>query len=304
MINFKDVTLKYGNIIALNAIDIELPEHAICGVIGRNGAGKTSLLSLISGYQRPTSGTVKVFDEDPYENSILLPQIAFITNDNSEAKSGYKVKDLLNMASVLRPKWDANYASKLIKLFNIPTNKLIGSLSHGMQSAVDIIIGLAGQTPVTIYDEAYLGMDAAMRKLFIGELLADYMERPKLILFSTHFVNEMEGLFSEVIIIHQGRILAHEESDTFRTKGVAITGSGELVDNFSVGRKVLSQRTLGKQKEVVLFGELSKADQKIAMDNDIELSRPSLQDLFIYMTDEGGEKIDSKSNEICTKETS
>jgi ABC-2 type transport system ATP-binding protein len=98
--------------------------------------------------------------------------------------------------------------------------------------------------------------------------------------------------------------MAHEESDTFRTKGVAITGLGELVDNFSVGRKVLSQKTLGKQKEVVLFGELSKADQKIAMDNDIELSSPSLQDLFIYMTEEGGEKSDSKSNEICTEETS
>ncbi|WZL78292.1 hypothetical protein QBE55_12345 [Eubacteriales bacterium mix99] len=66
-----------------------------------------------------------------------------------------------------------------------------------MRSAVRVIIGLAGQTPITIYDEAYLGMDAAMRKLFISELLSDYTQRPKLILFSTHFVNEMEGLFSD-----------------------------------------------------------------------------------------------------------
>ncbi len=289
MISFREVTLKYGTITALNNIDIELPEHAICGLIGRNGAGKTSLLSLIAGYQKPTSGIVNVFNENPYENSNVLPQIAFIANDNSEIKTSYKVKDLFNIASTLRPKWDANYASKLIELFNIPTNKLFGSLSHGMQSAVDVIIGLAGQAPVTIYDEAYLGMDAAMRKLFIGELLADYMERPKLILFSTHFVNEMEGLFSEVIIIHQGRLLTHEASDNIRAKGVALTGLNERVDDFIVGRKVISQKTLGKQKEAVVYGELSTADRKLAIAKDIELSNPSLQDLFIYMTDEGGE---------------
>ena len=159
-----------------------------------------------------------------------------------------------------------------------------------MRSAVRVIIGLAGQTPITIYDEAYLGMDAAMRKLFISELLSDYMQRPKLILFSTHFVNEMEGLFSEAIIINKGQVIAHDDYDNLRSKGTAVTGFSEVVDSFTNGREILSQRVLGRQKEVVLFGELSENDRLAAEKNGLEFSHPSLQDLFIYMTEKGGKE--------------
>lgn len=288
MISLENVSLKYGNTLALNNVSLKLPEQAICGLLGRNGAGKTSLLSLLCSYRRPTSGTITIYDENPYENRNIMPQVAFVSDDQSEVENTFKVKDLLKITATLRPKWDAAYAEKLIKLFEVPVNKTMGNLSHGMQSAVRVIIGLAGQTPITIYDEAYLGMDAAMRKLFISELLSDYMQRPKLILFSTHFVNEMEGLFSESIIINKGQVIAHDDCDTLRSKGIAITGFSEVVDGFSNGREILSQRALGRQKEVVLFGELSENERLVAKKAGLEFSHPSLQDLFIYMTEKGG----------------
>jgi ABC-2 type transport system ATP-binding protein len=188
MIRLKNVSLKYGKTLALNNVNLTLPEHAICGLLGRNGAGKTSLLSILATYRRPTTGTLTIDGEDPYENPKVLPHIALIYNNQSETESDFKVKDIFGIAATLRPNWDAAYAERLIKLFDIPLKKTLGSLSHGMRSAVYVTIGLAGQAPITMYDEAYLGMDAAMRKLLISELLADYTERPKLILFSTHFV--------------------------------------------------------------------------------------------------------------------
>lgn len=290
MINLEHVSLKYGNTFAVNHISLNLPEQAICGLIGRNGAGKTSLLSLLCGYRRPTSGTVTIFGENPFENQNILPQIALINDNQSQTEQSFHVKDLLKITAALRPNWDAAYAEKLIELFEIPVKKRMGDLSHGMRSAVHVTIGLAAQTPITLYDEAYLGMDAAVRKLFISELLSDYIQRPKLILFSTHFVNEMEGLFSEAIIIHKGQIVAHDDCDTLRSKGTAITGLSEVVDRFAHGRQILSQRTLGRQKEVVLFGELSDHDRHVAEKDGLEYSRPSLQDLFIYMTEKGGKE--------------
>ncbi len=288
MINLENITLKYGNNLALNNISLNLPEQAICGLIGRNGAGKTSLLSLLSAYRRPSSGTVSIFGENSYENKNIMPQIAFIYDNQSETENDFHVKDLFKTAAVLRPNWDASYAEKLINLFEIPVKKTLGALSHGLRSAVRVTIGLAGQTPITIYDEAYLGMDAAVRKLFINELLSDYMQRPKLILFSTHFINEMEGLFSEAIIIDKGQIIAHDDCDTLRSKGLAVTGFTEAVDSFAEGREILSQRSLGRQKEAVLFGELSEQERLDAVKAGLELSQPSLQDLFIYMTGKGG----------------
>ncbi len=289
MINLENVSLKYGNTLSLNNISLKLHEHAIYGVLGRNGAGKTSFLSLLCGYRRPSSGKITISGENPYENKNILPQVAFISDGQSEIESGFKVKDLVKITATLRPKWDAAYAEKLIKLFEVPVNKTMGDLSHGIRSAVHVIIGLAGQTPITLYDEAYLGMDAAMRKLFISELLSDYMQRPKLIFFSTHFVNEMEGLFSKAIIINRGQVIAHDDCDILRSKGTTVTGFSEAVDSFTDGRKILSQRTLGRQKEVVLFGDLSENDRLIAEKTSLEFSHPSLQDLFIYMTEKGGE---------------
>lgn len=288
MINLENVSLKYGNTLALNNVSLKLPDQAICGVLGRNGAGKTSLLSLLCAYRKPTSGTITIFGENPYENKNIMPRIAYIYDNQGETENAFKVKDLFKIASSLRPNWNATYAVNLINLFEIPMNKTMGDLSHGKRSAVHVIIGLAGQTAITIYDEAYLGMDAAMRKLFISELLSDYMQRPKLILFSTHFLNEMEGLFSEAIIINNGQIIAHDDCDTLRSKGTAVTGFSEVVDCFTNGRVILSQRALGRQKEVVLFGELSENDRLAAETAGLEFSHPSLQDLFIYMTEKGG----------------
>lgn len=288
MIEIENVTLQYKNTLALNNINIKLPEQAICGLIGRNGAGKTSLLSLLSSYTRPSSGTVKIGGEDPYENPSVMPNVAFIHNNQGEAEKSYKVKELINIAATFRPNWDAAYAEKLVELFQISVNKKMSDLSDGMRSAVHVLIGLAGQTPVTIYDEAYAGMDAAMRKLFINELLSDYTMRPKLIVFSTHFVDEMEGLFSEAIIIDKGQIIAYDDCDVLREKGVAITGLSEEVDRFVNGREVLSERTLGQQKEAVLFGGLSAEELLEAEHAGLECTRPSLQDLFIYMTEKGG----------------
>src|SRR5690554_1430447 len=253
MIRLKNVSLKYGKTLALNNVNLTLPEHAICGLLGRNGAGKTSLLSILATYRRPTTGTLTIDGEDPYENPKVLPHIALIYNNQSETESDFKVKDIFGIAATLRPNWDAAYAERLIKLFDIPLKKTLGSLSHGMRSAVYVTIGLAGQAPITMYDEAYLGMDAAMRKLLISELLADYTERPKLILFSTHFVDEMEGLFSEAIIIDEGQVLVHDDCDNLRSRAKAVAGPIDAVDQFAKDRRVLSERTLGGQKETVFL---------------------------------------------------
>ena len=95
MINLENVSLKYGNTVALNNISLKLPDQAICGLLGRNGAGKTSLLSLLCAYHRPTSGTITISGENPYENRNIMPQIALIYDDQSETENAFQVKELI-----------------------------------------------------------------------------------------------------------------------------------------------------------------------------------------------------------------
>jgi ABC-2 type transport system ATP-binding protein len=206
---------------ALAGIDLAVPRGVICGLFGRNGAGKTSLMALLAGLRRPSDGSVRVLGEDPWENVRVAPQVAFVfSKSNSDATiNSIKARDLLRMGALFRPNWDRDFAEHLFKRFDIPLKKTAAKMSQGQAAALRCAIGLASRAPLTIFDEAYLGMDAVYRKVLIDELLADYLRHPRTILFSTHYISEMERLFSEVIMIDAGRVLIHDDADTLRERG-------------------------------------------------------------------------------------
>jgi ABC-2 type transport system ATP-binding protein len=217
MIECKNVTLRYKSLLALNNISFALKENTICGVLGRNGAGKTSLFALLAGYRRPTFGEVRIFGEIPYENVAVIPKITFVA-DKDETGNSFTVRDTLRLNATFRQNWDESYSQKLVKQFDLPLKKAISSLSHGQRAAVRAVVGLASRCELTIYDEAYLGMDAAFRKMFISEILDDFTQRPRTILFSTHYIDEMSKLFSEVLIIDKGKIAFQGDSDVLRER--------------------------------------------------------------------------------------
>lgn len=161
----KNLSLQYKNNYALKDISFQLNENKIYGLIGRNGAGKTSLLSLIASFREPTSGTVKIAGENPFENARIMQQVNFIFNKDYKDESD-SLKKYLESISRYRPNFDMNYANQLVEKFKLPTNKPIKEFSKGMQSAVNVTIGLASRTPITIFDEAYNGMDAPTREVF------------------------------------------------------------------------------------------------------------------------------------------
>jgi ABC-2 type transport system ATP-binding protein len=291
MIECRNVSLSYlGNIVtrprtvALQNVSFALEDNTICGLLGRNGAGKTSLFSLLAGYRRPTGGEVLINGENPYENPRIAHQTAIVLNLDKDSNP-LTVRDYFKRASRLRPVWDEALAKRLAEAFELPLKKPVSTLSRGMKAAVQVIIGMASRTQLTLFDESYLGMDAANRKLFVSELLADYIQNPRTIIFSTHYIQEMEGLFAEAIVLDRGRLLAHESCDALRARGTTVTGTASEVDRFIAGQKVASERSLGNQKEVVIFETLS--EQRIAEANTLTLALTgvSLQDIFIYMTE-------------------
>jgi ABC-2 type transport system ATP-binding protein len=206
---------------ALAGISLAVPRGAICGLFGRNGAGKTSLMALLAGLRRPSGGSVRVFGEEPWENTRIAPQVAFVFPKNNPGAilNSTPTRDLLQMGAFFRPNWDADFAEHLLKRFDVPLKKAASKMSQGQAAALRCAVGLASRAPLTIFDEAYLGMDAVYRKIFIDELLADYLAHPRTILFSTHYIAEMERLFSEAIIIDAGQVLVHDDADTLRERG-------------------------------------------------------------------------------------
>ncbi|MDR1599664.1 MAG: ABC transporter ATP-binding protein [Oscillospiraceae bacterium] len=215
MIEFKNVTLAFKKQKALDNVSFTLKGGTICGVLGRNGAGKTSLFRLLAAYVRPTSGDARVFGENPYENQRITQKVALITDMGDEYNS-FSVRDTLKLAAAFRPNWDEGYAQRLAKRFELPVKKAMSSLSHGQRASVRAVVGLASRCEVTIFDEAYLGMDAAFRKMFVSAILDDFTQNPRTILFSTHFIDEMSKLFNEVLILDKGKVAFQGDSDVLR----------------------------------------------------------------------------------------
>ncbi len=278
-----DLTLRYGDTVALDGLTVDLPEGAVHGLLGRNGSGKTSLLSLLAGHRRPTSGTLTVGGADPFENAAVMGGTAFIrdTLDASETENGAAA---IRFAADLRPGFDTGYAHHLAEEFALPLRKRVGGLSRGQKSALGVVLGLATRAPLTIFDEAYLGMDAPSRYAFYRLLLDDYVAHPRTIILSTHLIEEVANLFEHVLVIDQGRLVAYAETDELRGRGVTVTGPAAAVDAFVAGRTVLSEQRLAGTKAATVYGRPDAADAERARAAGLELGPVGLQDLFVHLT--------------------
>ncbi|WP_147532846.1 ATP-binding cassette domain-containing protein [Bacillus marasmi] len=284
-IELNNLSLTYKHFEALKNISFKLDGGKIYGLIGRNGAGKTSLLSLLASFREPTSGSIKIAGKTPFENPDIMQIVSFIYEKDYKEETE-KVKGMLEVSERYRPNYDAEYAHHLIQRFKLPLDKPVAELSKGMKSALDVTIGLASRSPITIFDEAYIGMDAPTREIFYQELLEDQGNHPRTIIMSTHLVSEMEYLFDEVIMIDKGKLVLHEDYDSVVSKGASITGSLDAVDAFVAGMEKLSEQRLGNTKAVMVYGEISNQQRLNAELQGLEVGTLTLQDLFIHLTKE------------------
>ena len=188
----------------------------------------------------------------------------------------------------MRPRWDDEYARELIEKFEIPDRDKISELSRGKRAALWVILGLASRAPVTLFDEPYIGMDAPSRYIFYEEILSDFMEHPRTIVVSTHLIEEVASLFEEVVIIDRGTLVLHEDADTLRARGVAVTGPAEQVDQFVEGMTVLNSKQLGPTSSVMVYGNLGDDERRRARGAGLELEALPLQDLFVHLTRPAG----------------
>ena len=175
--------------------------------------------------------------------------------------------------------------AELIERFEIPiTRRSVTKLSRGKKAALACVIGLASRAPLTIFDEAYLGMDAPSRAAFYDELLADYMRHPRTIIISTHLIEEVSRLFEQVAIIDRGRLLVQGDTDEIRARSASVIGPADVVDRVATGHPVVGERRLGPTKSVTVYGDLDADFEENVRAAGLSLGPVSLQDLFIHLT--------------------
>ncbi len=277
------LTKRYGSFTAVDAVDFTLEENRIYGLLGRNGAGKTTIMQLLTGQLFPDGGTLDVFGREPAEHADVLRQMCFIA-ESQRYPDSFKASHVFKAAPWFFENWDAAFAEQLIADFRLPLNRYIKKLSRGQLSAVGVIVGLASRAPLTFFDEPYLGLDAVARHIFYDRLLEDYAEHPRTIVLSTHLIDEVANLLEHVILIDQGRILFDRDADELRGSATTVAGPRAAVESFVADRPVIGREGLGGLASATIDGRLDQGERVKAAELGLELAPVSLQQLIIHMT--------------------
>lgn len=284
-LKIENVSLNIKKETILKNINLDLAPGKIYGLLGRNGAGKTSLLSLIASYRKMTGGSITLDGKRVYENDEAMQHINFLYNPKDTSADNDKVSEYIEGEKIYRNDFDTEYAYELLETFDVETKKAYSALSQGQQAAVTATIGLASLSKVTIFDEVTNGMDAPTRELFYKEVLEVKGREDRIIILSTHIISEMEHLFDDIIMMHNGEILLQEPTDELLEKGFTVAGKAERVRAFTEGKKVINVKFLGALQIDTVLGKLTLEEMEIAEDEHLDISPLKLQDLFINLTD-------------------
>ncbi len=281
LIELKNVSKSYGDLKALDAINIEIPSGKIVGLVGPNGAGKTTLLRALTG-ELDYQGEAKVLGFEPRTQRAELMGKTGVIHDIAVLPAWMKVKELLSFLEGIHPDFQREKAEAFLKSTTIPMDKKIKTLSKGMKTQLHLAVTLAAETKLLILDEPTHGLDILFRKQLYTSVLEDYFDEEKSILISTHQIEEVEHILSDVIFINKGKILLYASIEELGKRFTQLTIPADQVETLREELKPMSEYGILGQRVFLLENTDSKALVGLG-----ELQTPSVADIFVALM--GGE---------------
>ena len=277
----------FGTVTALNGVDLRVEEGHILGLIGPNGAGKTTLLNAILGLT-PYQGELKVLGRDPWtERDQLMRDVCFIA-DVAVLPRWIKVSQALDYVAGVHPRFDHAKAESFLAKTAIQPTSRVRELSKGMVTQLHLALVMAIDARLLVLDEPTLGLDILYRKQFYDSLLNDYFDRSRTIVVTTHQVEELEHVLTDVVFIDRGRIVFNCSTEEFESRYLEVMVNPEHVAAAGALRPMHERRELGRS--ILLFDlkvDLTVdgvANQKLERQQLAALGdvrTPSIADLFV-----------------------
>ncbi|HEY4837601.1 MAG TPA: ABC transporter ATP-binding protein [Candidatus Acidoferrales bacterium] len=218
-----DLSKRFRNTMALDHLNMTVPEHSVYGLVGPNGAGKTTTIKILMNILQASDGTAEIFGRDSRKLSPHdFTQIGYVS-ENQEMPEWMTVEYFMNYLKPFYPNWDSARAAELLHQFDLPLDRKIRNLSHGMRMKAALASSLAYRPPLIILDEPFTGLDALVRDEFIAGVLE--CAEDATILISSHDLAEIETFASHIGYLDNGRLQFSEEmtSLTERFREIEIT---------------------------------------------------------------------------------
>ena len=264
----------FGTTIALDGVDLDVEDGRILGMIGPNGAGKTTALNAILGLT-PYQGQLKVLGRDPWtERDQLMCDVCFIA-DVAVLPRWMKVAQALDYVGGVHPRFDRAKAESFLAKTTIRHSNKVRELSKGMVTQLHLALIMAIDAKLLVLDEPTLGLDILYRKQFYDSLLNDYYDRKRTIVVTTHQVEEIQNVLTDLMCIDRGRIVLNCSMEEFETRYLELTVNPEQVAAARALKPIHERQVFGQT--ILLFDHLDR--QQLAALG--EVRTPGIADLFV-----------------------
>ena len=274
LVTARGVSKHFGDVRAVDNVSFDIEKGKILGLIGPNGAGKTTLLKAVLGLT-DCDGDLSVIGLDPFrQRKQLMRQICFIA-DVAVLPRWIKVSQLLDYVESVHPNFTRSRAEELLLQTKVQPGAKVKELSKGMVTQLHLSIIMAIDAKLLVLDEPTLGLDILFRKEFYANLLNDYFDEERTILITTHQVEEIENLLTDVMFINDGKILLDSPMDSLSDTYIELATSGEEALKARGLRPIAENEMFGKS--IMLFEGVGREH----LEGLGEIRTPSVADLFV-----------------------
>ena len=274
LIEARGLSKRYGSFVALDRADFVVQPGRIVGLIGPNGAGKTTALRALLGLTT-YEGELNVLGREPFAERALLMQEASFIADVAVLPEWLRVQQAIDFVAGVHPRFRRERAAALLAKTDIGTRRRIGQLSKGMKTMVHLALTMAIDARLLVLDEPTLGLDIIARRGFYDALVNDYMDETRTIVITTHQVEEVENLLTDVLFIDKGRIVLDCSVEDIGVRYAAVEVTDDRLAAARQERPFHERRALGK---TLLYFEGADRDKLEGLG---EIGVPSVADLFV-----------------------
>ncbi|WP_099188671.1 ABC transporter ATP-binding protein [Tepidibacter mesophilus] len=296
MIDIQNVSKKIGNKTVLKDIDLNIKKGSIFGIIGENGAGKTTLIKCLTGIYKVDDGSIKIDDEEVFENNKIKQRIGYVADQNNYF-TYFKIKEMIEFYKKSYDKFSIEKFEKLNEIFKISKEKKIKDLSKGMKMQLSLMLNLSINADVLILDEPTSGLDAIVKKKFVKILIDEVADNDTTIFISSHHLGEIERICDSIAIINNGEIKYVNSIEDMKNsiKKIQVLFEEKAQDEIKEWDEVLCVESIGRITYIIVKDyskelQLRLKDKGAKFIEEIDLS---LEDVFIYSV---GEELE---NEKC-----
>jgi ABC-2 type transport system ATP-binding protein len=299
VIEINNLSRRYGAKLALNEVSLEVPQGAVFGLVGENGAGKTTIIKHVLGLLKAQSGTVRVFGLDPVADPVgVLSSVGYLSEE-PDLPGWMTVQELLAYSKAFYATWDDTYAQDLQDDFGLSSSTLIKTLSKGQRARAGLITALAFRPKLLLLDEPSSGLDPIVRRDILGAVIRTIADEGRTALFSSHLLTEVESVSDRLAMVQKGKIVFSDTMESIKTTHfkakLVIPYAFENPPDFSLA---LDWKGGGREWTALCYGKIRDLevwahDAKIRI---VSISSASLDEIFLARVGPSASKAKRESS--------